>query len=310
MILEAAPRFQTDPDVLDKLYVGIVGGAEVPLVSLATVKRGTAPLSIAHQQQFPAATLSFDLADGTSLGEAVAAIGRAQGDIGLPGTITGTFGADAAEFTNSLAGEPLLVLAAVVTIYLVLGVLYESYIHPLTILSTLPSAGVGALVALMLCGQDLTIVALIGIILLMGIVKKNAIMMIDFARDAERSEGLSPLEAIVKACDLRFRPIMMTTLAALLGAVPLALAHGSGAELRVPLGVSIVGGLLLSQLLTLYTTPVIYLQLGSLGRRLGLRDTPLHGPEEDVVPHASEGDAAHPPEEIATRSTIPPRAAE
>ncbi len=288
VVLEAAPQYQTDPDVLRKLYVGIVGGAEVPLISLATLKRGTAPLSIAHQEQFPAATISFDLAEGGSLGEAVAAIGQAEKDIGLPATITGSFGADAAEFTNSLSGEPLLVLAAVVAIYLVLGVLYESYIHPLTILSTLPSAGVGALLALMLCGQDLTIVALIGIILLMGIVKKNAIMMIDFARDAERSEGLSPFDAIVRACHLRFRPIMMTTLAALLGAIPLALAHGSGAELRVPLGVSIVGGLLLSQLLTLYTTPVIYLQLGRVGRRLGLRDTPLHQPEADVVPHESQ----------------------
>jgi multidrug efflux pump len=276
VILEAAPPYQTDPALLDKLYVGIVGGAEVPLVSLATLKRTTAPLSIAHQEQFPAATLSFDLGDGASLGQAVEAITSAEHDIGLPAAISGSFGADAAEFTSALAGEPLLVLAAVVTIYLVLGILYESYIHPLTILSTLPSAGVGALLALMLTGQDLTIVALIGIILLMGIVKKNAIMMIDFARDAELNAGLSPREAIEQACALRFRPIMMTTLAALLGAIPLALAHGSGAELRVPLGVSIVGGLLLSQLLTLYTTPVIYLQLGRLGARLGLRDTPLH----------------------------------
>ncbi len=303
VILEAAPRFLTDPDVLGKLYVGIVGGAEVPLVSLASLARTTAPLSVAHQGQFPAATLSFDLSPGASLGEAVDAVASAERDIGLPPSITGSFGADAAEFATSLRGEPLLVLAAVVTIYLVLGVLYESLIHPLTILSTLPSAGVGALLALMLTGHDLTVVALIGIVLLMGIVKKNAIMMIDFARDAERSEGLSPEAAIVKACTLRFRPITMTTLAALLGAVPLALAHGSGAELRVPLGVSIVGGLLVSQLLTLYTTPVIFLQLGRLGARLGLRDAPPHGPEDDVGPHASQ-DAPGP------REIVPRRAAE
>jgi multidrug efflux pump len=302
VILEAAPEYQTDPNVLQKLYVGIVGGAEVPLVSMASLKRTTAPLVIAHQEQVPAAPISFDLGEGASLGEAVQAIKAAEQEIGLPVGLAGSFGADAAEFTNALAGEPLLVLAAVVTIYLVLGMLYESYIHPLTILSTLPSAGVGALLALMLTGQDLTIVALIGIILLMGIVKKNAIMMIDFARDAEREQGLSPRAAIEQACALRFRPIMMTTLAALLGAIPLALAHGSGAELRVPLGVSIVGGLLLSQLLTLYTTPVIYLQLGWLGARLGLRDTPPHAPEGDVVPHESEG-------RVGEAEAVPPQKA-
>ncbi len=307
VILEAAPRYQSDPAVLDKIYVGIAGstaasistggvaqaatvatgpgGAQVPLVAFAQLKRTTAPLAVAHQEQFPAATISFDLADGASLGEAIAAIGQAERDIDMPGTVTGTFGADAAEFTASLAGEPWLVLAAVVTIYLVLGILYESFIHPLTILTTLPSAGVGALLALILFKQELSIVALIGIILLMGIVKKNAIMMIDFATAAERDEGLSPLEAIERACRLRFRPIMMTTLAALFGAVPLALAHGTGSELRVPLGITIIGGLLVSQVLTLYTTPVIYLVMERLGRRFGLGTKPIepHHPELDAM---------------------------
>ena len=297
VILEAAPRYQSDPSVLDKLYVGIAnstastistggvtqaatiatgaGGAQVPLVAFARLTRTTAPLSVAHQEQFPAATISFDLPDGVSLGQAVAAIAQAERDISMPPSVIGAFGADAAEFTKSLAGEPWLVLAAVVTIYLVLGILYESFIHPLTILTTLPSAGVGALLALIVCGQELSIVALIGIILLMGIVKKNAIMMIDFATAAERDEGLSPFDAIERACRLRFRPIMMTTLAALFGAVPLAVAHGTGAELRVPLGITIIGGLLLSQVLTLYTTPVIYLVLERLGRRLGLGTKPI-----------------------------------
>ena len=293
VILEAAPRYDDDPTILDKLYVGVTSGttssttstggvttaatttastpgAQVPLVSFSTLKRTTAPLAVAHQEQFPAAAISFDLPLGVSLGEAVNGIAIAERDIGMPAAIVGQFGADAAEFTKSLAGEPWLVLAAVVTIYLVLGILYESFIHPLTILSTLPSAGVGALLALMATGQELSIVALIGIILLMGIVKKNAIMMIDFATAAERDDGLSPFDAIERACRLRFRPIMMTTLAALFGAIPLALAHGSGAELRVPLGITIIGGLLLSQLLTLYTTPVIYLQMEALGRRFGM----------------------------------------
>jgi len=307
VILEAAPGSADDPRILDRLYVGVTNGttsattstggvttaatttaatpgAQVPLVSFATLKRTTAPLAVAHQEQFPAAAISFDLARGASLGEAVSGIRAAERDIGLPASILGVFGADAAEFTKSLAGEPWLVLAAVVAIYLVLGVLYESFIHPLTILSTLPSAGVGALLALMATGQELSIVALIGIILLMGIVKKNAIMMIDFATAAERDEGLSPFDAIERACRLRFRPIMMTTLAALFGAIPLALAHGSGAELRVPLGITIIGGLLLSQLLTLYTTPVIYLQMEALGRRFGMGTTPIAPAEAEAAP--------------------------
>jgi multidrug efflux pump len=230
--------------------------------------RTTAPLAIAHQEQFPSVTLSFNLAPGAALGDAVTVISAAERNIGMPTSVIGSYSGDAAEFAKSLAGEPWLILAAVVTIYIVLGVLYESFVHPLTILSTLPSAGVGALLALMLVGQDLSVIALIGIVLLMGIVKKNAIMMIDFALEAERNEGMSPRDAIVQASMLRFRPIMMTTLAALFGALPLALESGTGSELRFPLGVTIIGGLLLSQLLTLYTTPVIYLAMERLKVRL------------------------------------------
>ncbi len=271
VILEASPQYQTSPDALSKLYIQAAGGAQVPLAALARIERTTAPLSIAHQEQFPAATISFDVASGQALGAAVEAIAAAEADIGLPSAITSSFSGDAAEFRRSLAGQPWLILAAAVTIYIVLGILYESFVHPLTILSTLPSAGVGALLSLMLFGHDLSVVGLIGIILLMGIVKKNAIMMIDFALAAEREGGLAPEDAIVQACRLRFRPITMTTLAALFGALPLALAHGAGAELRVPLGITIIGGLVLSQLITLYTTPVIYLGFESLRARLGLR---------------------------------------
>ena len=261
VVMEAAPPYQNDPSILDKLLIGTASGAQVPLSSIARLERDTSPLVIAHQDQFPAYGLSFDLAHSASLDQALTAIQDAAQSIGLPATISGSFGADAAEFERALAGQLWLILAAVIVIYLVLGMLYESYIHPVTILSTLPSAGVGALLALWLFGHDLSVIALIGIILLMGIVKKNAIMMIDFAIVARHQHGASAYDAIRQACHLRFRPIMMTTLAALFGALPLALASGPGAELRIPLGVSIIGGLLLSQLLTLYTTPVIFLTL-------------------------------------------------
>jgi multidrug efflux pump len=288
VVLEALPEFQRDPTILSKLYVPGVAGAQVPISAVATLVRTTAPLAISHQAQFPSSTISFDLAPEYSLGQAVEAVKAAEKRIGMPGSIVGLFSGDAAEFSRSLAGEPWLLLAAVVAIYIVLGVLYESYIHPITILSTLPSAGVGAIVALLIFGQDLSVIGLIGIILLMGIVKKNAIMMIDFALEAERHHGMAPTEAIVQAAILRFRPIMMTTLAALFGALPLAIESGTGSELRFPLGISIIGGLLLSQLLTLYTTPVIYLALDSLNRRLekvvptGDHETPVAGATEGM----------------------------
>jgi multidrug efflux pump len=224
-----------------------------------------------HQGQFPAVTLSFNLAPGASLGAAVNAVERARQELGLPPSIHATFQGTAAAFLRSLSNEPILILAALITVYIVLGILYESYIHPITILSTLPSAGVGALLALLLFHEEFSIVALIGIILLIGIVEKNAIMMIDFALDAERKEGKAPLEAIYEACLLRFRPIVMTTMAALLAGLPLALGTGVGAELRRPLGITIVGGLILSQLLTLYTTPVVYLAFDWLAHRMALR---------------------------------------
>jgi multidrug efflux pump len=253
----------------------------VPLSAVTRVEETTAPLAITRQGQFPAVTLSFNLAPGASLGEAVQAIEAATRQMGLPASIRGSFQGTAQAFQASLANEPLLIVAALVAVYIVLGVLYESYIHPLTILSTLPSAGVGAILALLLCRTELSVIALIGIILLIGIVKKNAIMMIDFALEAERQEGKSTQEAIYQACLLRFRPIMMTTMAALLGALPLALGTGVGSELQRPLGIAIVGGLLVSQLLTLYTTPVVYLYLdrvrlrfASMRRGRGQRITP------------------------------------
>jgi multidrug efflux pump len=259
LILETLPELQTDPAKLNTIYVQSSSGEPVPLSAFTHFESGTAPLVVNRQGQFPSVTISFNLAPGTALGQTTAAVEQAQKELEMPLSVQASFQGTAASFQSSLKNEVWLILAAIVTVYIVLGVLYESYIHPITILSTLPSAGVGAILALMVCHSELGVVALIGIILLIGIVKKNAIMMIDFALEAERHEHKKPLDAIYQACLLRFRPIMMTTFAALFGGLPLALGNGVGAELRRPLGITIVGGLLLSQVLTLYTTPVIYL---------------------------------------------------
>ena len=267
VVLEVDPHFQQNPDSLKSIYVKSGTGTQVPLSAFAHFETKNAALAINHQGQFPVVTLSFNLGPGVSLGDATKAIDAAEQEIGMPPSIHTSFQGTAAAFRNSLSTEPWLILAAIITVYIVLGVLYESYIHPITILSTLPSAGVGAILALLITGNDLGVVSLIGIILLIGIVKKNAIMMIDFALEAERVEKKPPEEAIFQACLLRFRPIMMTTMAALLGGLPLALGRGTGSELRHPLGITIVGGLLLSQLLTLFTTPVVYLWFDRLAKR-------------------------------------------
>jgi multidrug efflux pump len=267
VVLEVDPLFEQNPGSLKDLYVASGNNTEVPLSAFTHVQTSNSALAINHQGQFPVVTLSFNLAPGKSLGDATKAISKAEKEIGFPVSVNTSFQGTAAAFQSSLASEPWLIVAAIVTVYIVLGVLYESYIHPITILSTLPSAGVGAILALLLTGNDLGVVGLIGIILLIGIVKKNAIMMIDFALEAERVEKKPPEEAIYQACLLRFRPIMMTTMAALLGGLPLALGTGTGSELRHPLGITIVGGLLVSQALTLYTTPVVYLWFDRLAKR-------------------------------------------
>ena len=264
VILEALPQYLEDPTALDKIYISGTTGIQVPLSAIAHFQTSNTPTAINHQGQFPAVTFSFNLDPGTSLEQATAIIEKAASDIHMPDSIRGSFQGTAQVFQDSLSSEPVLILTAIIAVYIVLGVLYESYIHPITILSTLPSAGLGALLALLICKVDLSIVSIIGIILLIGIVKKNAIMMVDFALEAEREQKLSPADAIYQACVVRFRPILMTTLAAMFGAVPLALGHGDGSEIRQPLGVAIIGGLIVSQLLTLYTTPIIYLYLDRL----------------------------------------------
>jgi multidrug efflux pump len=270
VVMEVDPRYQQTPDALQSVYVASKSGTLVPLAAISHYEPSNAPLAVNHQAQFPSVTLSFNLAEGVSLGEATLLIERANREVNLPSTIHASFQGTAAAFQSSLASEPILILAALAAVYIVLGILYESYIHPITILSTLPSAGVGALLALLLTHNDLNVIALIGVLLLIGIVKKNAIMMIDFALDAERRENKSSQDAIYQACIMRFRPIMMTTMAALLAGLPLALGRGTGSELHRPLGITIVGGLIVSQMLTLFTTPVVYLYMD----RLRLRRTP------------------------------------
>ena len=282
VVMEVGKNFQTNPTVLNNLYVKSSNGTQVPLSTLAHWEQTRAQLSIGHQGQFPATIISFNLAPGKALGDAVKAVNEVEQRIALPASINAEFQGTAAAFQTSLANEPLLILAALVTVYIVLGVLYESYIHPITIISTLPSAGVGALLALMIFHVEFSVIALIGIILLIGIVQKNAIMMIDFALQAEREEGKSAEEAIFQACLLRFRPIIMTTMAALLGGLPLALGGGVGAELRMPLGVSIVGGLIFSQMLTLFTTPVVYLYFDRLAQRMKPRELEMK-PDQHMV---------------------------
>ncbi|HZD90011.1 MAG TPA: efflux RND transporter permease subunit, partial [Pseudolabrys sp.] len=269
VILEVDRNYQRDPTDISHIHVSGSNGTQVPLSAVAHVTRTISPLVVNHQGQFPATTITYNLKPGVELGPATKAIEQAVAEMHLPDSIRTDFAGDVLSFKQSMGAQPLLILAALIAVYIVLGVLYESLVHPLTIISTLPSAGLGALLALLVSGQQITVIAFIGIILLIGIVKKNGIMLVDFALDAERRLGLPPAQAIHEACLERFRPILMTTLAAALGALPLIIATGPGAELRRPLGITIIGGLLVSQVLTLYTTPVIYLLLDGLHRKLG-----------------------------------------
>jgi multidrug efflux pump len=277
VVMEVAPQFQQTTEALQNIYLRSSTGAPIPLAAFTHFTPSNIPLAVNHQSQFPSVTISFNLAPGISLGEATLAINNAQRTIGFPSTILASFQGTAAAFQDSLSSQKILIFTALVTVYIVLGMLYESYIHPITILSTIPSAGVGALLALLLTHNELNVIGMIGIILLIGLVKKNAIMMIDVALEVERSQRKKPVEAIYDACVLRFRPIMMTTMAALLGGLPLALGTGTGSELHRPLGITIVGGLIVSQMLTLFTTPVIYVYMDRL--RLALR-----GGEETALP--------------------------
>jgi multidrug efflux pump len=287
VVMEVDPQYQNSPAALDSVYVRSSNGQMVPLSAIANFGRANTALAVNHQGQFPSITISFNLAPNISLGQATQAIDAAEREIQMPATIHASFQGTAAAYQQVLANQPILIGTALLTVYIVLGILYESYIHPITILSTLPSAGLGALLALLITGRELNVMGLIGIILLIGIVKKNAIMMIDFALDAERREGKSPQDAIFEACMLRFRPIMMTTMAALLGGLPLAVGTGVGSELRQPLGITIVGGLILSQALTLFTTPVVYLYMDRLRWMLSRKGRPVSG---EISPAGSQAD--------------------
>jgi multidrug efflux pump len=301
VVMEAEPEFWQTPQGLQHIYIKSADGGLVPLGAVAKESTASTSMAVNHHGQFPAITISFNLKSGFSLGDAVTEIQQAARDMGLPASIHGSFAGTAQAYQESLASEPILIAAALAAVFIVLGILYESYIHPITILSTLPSAGVGALLALMLTNTELSVIALIGIILLIGIVKKNAIMMIDFALEAERSKGLRPKQAIYQACLLRFRPIMMTTLAALFGGVPLAVGGGTGSELRRPLGIAIVGGLIFSQMLTLYTTPVVYLYLDRL--RLWLQSLRNGG----RIEHAGTAGLRHGPAETPSEPALTSR---
>ena len=290
VILEVDPSFQYGPEALKDIYVNSSSGKQVPLSDLVHTVIKPAPILINHQSMFPSVTISFNLKPGVALGDAVSAIQKIENDTGKPASLSTSFQGNAQAFQSSLKGTPLLIGLALVVIYIILGVLYESLIHPITILSTLPSAGIGALLLLMAVHMDLSVIAIIGIILLIGIVKKNGIMLVDFALEVQRQHGLSPVEAIYQACTLRFRPILMTTMAALLGGVPLMIGTGTGSELRQPLGYTIVGGLLLSQILTLYTTPVVYLYLDRLGGWFSRPQSPAaEAPESEF--QSAESDA-------------------